>query len=165
MITAIYYSSRFKKQLDLLLKADKVGMQAAQKAEDIIDEVRRNGGHIPQAVNLKRTKHGERRVQNCNKYDLGAGYRLITLRDGPCLYVAFVGTHDECDLWFKKQRDNIPRSPSLLVEVLPNTNQEMESSKEKSPFPPIQYSEDEYESELLSRIDDATLRAVFSGLC
>ena len=163
MITSIYYSSRFKKQLHSLLKSDKKGILAVQRAEAIIDEVRHNGGDIPLTVILKRTKHGERRAQNCEKYDLGGGYRLITLRDGTCLYIAFVGTHDECDLWFKKQRDINLNGSSGLVEIVPPKEKEAESRQEEAPFPKTNPEEDMYESELLNRVDDATLRSVFSG--
>lgn len=163
MITSIYCSSRFKKQLDLLLKSDKKGILAAQRAEAIVDEVRHNGGGIPLAVSLKRTKHGEKRAHNCEKYDLGGGYRLITLRDGTCLYVAFVGTHDECDLWFKQQRDMDFSRGSTHAEIV--SRREDAPAKEERAFAvsPSKSEEDVYERELLSRVDDATLRSVFSG--
>jgi hypothetical protein len=163
MITSIYYSSRFKKQLDLLLKADKKGVLAAKQAEAIIDEVRHNGGEIPLTVSLKRTKHGERRAQNCEKYDLGGGYRLITLLDGACLYIAFVGSHDECDLWFKQQRAMDFSKRSAHAEIVSPKERGAENSQEEAPLLKSNSEEDMYESELLNRVDDAILRHVFSG--
>lgn len=145
------------------MKADKKGILAAQQAEAIIDEVRHNGGDIPLTVSLKRTKHGERRAQNCEKYDLGGGYRLITLLDGACLYIAFVGTHDEVDLWFKKQRGIGLNSSLGLVEIVPPKDRETENRQEEAAFSKINPEEDMYERELLNRVDDATLRHVFSG--
>ena len=51
---------------------------------------------------LKRTSHGESRLSNIEKYDLGDGYRLVVQLIDPeknhrvCL---FVGTHDETEAW------------------------------------------------------------------
>lgn len=145
------------------MKSDKKGILAAKKAEAIIDEVRHNGGDIPLKVVLKRTKHGERRIQNCEKYDLGGGYRLITLLDGTCLYIAFVGIHDEVDLWFKKQRDMDFSRGLTHAEMVPPKERGAENSQEEAPLPKTNPEEDMYESELLNRVDDATLRSVFSG--
>jgi len=145
------------------LKSDKKGILAAKQARAIIDEVRHNGGDIPLTVSLKRTKHGERRANNCEKYDLGGGYRLITLRDGTYLYVAFVGSHDECDLWFKLQRDMDFSKGSAHVEIVPPKEKGAENSQEETPLLQTNLEEDMYESELLNRVDDAILRHVFSG--
>lgn len=147
------------------MKSDKKGVLAAKQAKAIIDEMRHNGGDIPLTVSLKRTKHGERRAHNCEKYDLGGGYRLITLRDGACLYVAFVGSHDECDLWFKLQRDMGFPKGSAHVEIVPPKERGVEVSQEETLLSQANPEEDMYESELLKRVDDATLRRVFSGFC
>ena len=145
------------------MKSDKKGILAAKQAEAIIDKVRHNGGDIPLTVSLKRTKHGERRVHNCEKYDLGGGYRLITLRDGACLYIAFVGSHDECDLWFRLQRDMDFSKGAAHVEIVPPRERGAENSQEEAPLSQTNSEEDMYERELLNRVDDATLCSVFSG--
>lgn len=147
--------------MQLLRKSDQKGVMAAKQTDLILKTMRDNGGNIPLSVSLKRTKNGERRITKCEKYDLGSGYRLITLRDGASLYVTFIGTHDECDLWFKKRRalDHKDASISYVESI---------SSQEASASEPdiisSDESEDGYEKELFSRIDHETLKTVFSGL-
>ena len=48
---------------------------------------------------LKTTKHGETRVRHCIKYDLGDGYRLITIHSKKVVAFCFAGTHQDCDGW------------------------------------------------------------------
>jgi len=48
------------------------------------------------------TKYGEKRIKNCRKYDLGCGYRLITLQRGETVFIPFLGSHDECQRWLEK---------------------------------------------------------------
>ena len=79
------------------------------------------------------------------------------------MYIAFVGTHDECDLWFKKQRDINLNGSSDLVEIIPPKERGAEIRQEEAPFAKTNPDEEVYESELLGRVDDATLRKVFSG--
>ncbi len=143
------------------MKSDKKGTMAAQQAESILEQVRQTGGEIPLAVSMKRTKHGERRAQNCEKYDLGGGYRLITLRDGACLYVAFVGTHDECDLWFKQRAVDFSRT-SYFAEII-SPREDAPAVEDDASVESLQSEEDVYERELLRQVDDATLNIVFSG--
>jgi hypothetical protein len=45
------------------------------------------------------TKYGEKRIRHCKKYDLGRGYRLITLQRDDTLFASFLGTHDNCQRW------------------------------------------------------------------
>lgn len=48
---------------------------------------------------LQVTHHGESRIPHCVKYDLGSGYRLVTVEHEGHRHLLFVGTHDETDLW------------------------------------------------------------------
>ena len=48
------------------------------------------------------TNHGENRIKSCFKYDLGLGYRLITIHKNKTIYVTFIGNHDDCDKWLNK---------------------------------------------------------------
>jgi hypothetical protein len=161
MFTSIHYSSRFQKQLQSLFKADKKAVLAARKADEILDQLRKNGGTIPVAVNLKRTKNGEHRAAKCEKYDLGAGYRLVTLRNDFSLFVVFIGTHDECDRWFKKQKEINASRESGHVEIIP-ADSKSDDVKE-SEIPGEETEDDIYEKELLSRIDDKLLCTIFEG--
>ena len=59
---------------------------------------------------LSRTKHGESRLRNIEKFDLGDGYRLVTqlvtLADAYRAFL-FVGSHDEAEDWLNKHRNYI----------------------------------------------------------
>ena len=48
------------------------------------------------------TNHGENRIKSCFKYDLGLGYRLITIHKNKTIYVTYIGNHDDCDKWLNK---------------------------------------------------------------
>lgn len=54
--------------------------------------------------NFKTTHHGESRLKNCVKYDLGDGCRLITIQDNKMILLAYFGDHDECDKWLEAHR-------------------------------------------------------------
>ena len=107
------------------------------------------------------TKNGECRMKNCVKYDLGHGYRMITIRDRDILHISFVGTHDECDRWLEKQRrfQSVflkSRSTTIPVEM-DGTDSSDSSGFEKKPLL-------EYEEESFQPIEEKYLRMVFSGL-
>ena len=46
---------------------------------------------------LKQTNHGESRIPKCVKYDLGDGWRLVSVQDKKTCGFIFLGTHDEVD--------------------------------------------------------------------
>jgi hypothetical protein len=53
---------------------------------------------------LRKTKHGESRISGCVKYDLSDFCRLITVAGNGCVFLMFVGDHDEADNWLDKHR-------------------------------------------------------------
>lgn len=81
MLQSIHFSQRFIKQLQALGKSDRKGILAAGQTELIIAHFRNYGVETGE-IRSKRTRHGESRLKNCRKYDLGGGYRLITLQEG-----------------------------------------------------------------------------------
>lgn len=157
----IHRTTRFNKYLDSLCKTGGKGALAAERAELIIENLPRNSWYSPEILS-KRTKKGELRVKNCEKYDLGSGYRLICMRKGQHLFFLFIGNHDECDRWLENNRGmqletdfdgntiSFEEGEAQLIEHAPNESE-----------PEI----DEYEEELLDKIDDKALRWVFRGLC
>ena len=55
-------------------------------------------------LGLAVTNHGERRIPNCVKYDLGYGWRLVTQQtERSCVFV-IVGDHDDIDRWLDNNR-------------------------------------------------------------
>ena len=149
-------------QIEELNKAGKQGRIAASTCLDIFEQIRKDG-LAGQLLLNKRTKKGEARVDKCVKYDLGNGYRLITILHKDHLFIPFAGTHDKADLWLEHNRlDNIfPKKDMYLVEKIVYEQQHreivFETTSEASCC-------DEYEEGLLERIDDDILRQVFKGL-
>jgi hypothetical protein len=45
------------------------------------------------------TNHGESRIKHCKKYDLGSGFRLITVQTEKVIGLMFVGDHAAADRW------------------------------------------------------------------
>ena len=68
--------------------------RAAQKAIEIQDWLQRDIDLTSQT-----TDHGETRIKGCIKYDLGNGFRLITVRRGDSVVLLTLGPHAEMQRW------------------------------------------------------------------
>ncbi len=149
-------------QIEELNKAGKKGKLAATQCQEILEAIRK-GQLCGNFLLSKRTTNGEARVDKCIKYDLGNGYRLITIRNKDRLFIPFTGSHDKADLWLEHNRlDDICKKTRLYtVEEIFCHEQECDS-KETTLLPKSSY--DEYEEDVLSRVDDDMLRQVFRGL-
>ncbi len=53
----------------------------------------------------KLTKAGDNRINNCLKYDLGKGFRLVCIKENRNLFLLYMGSHDNCDKWIYKIRN------------------------------------------------------------
>lgn len=52
-------------------------------------------------ITLQVTNHGETRIKNCRKYDLGDGWRLVTAQSEKVCTFLFVGTHEDTERWLE----------------------------------------------------------------
>lgn len=159
----LYRTPLFTKGLQQLEKSDKKGALAAARAEEIIRHLTTRGVTSLE-LKIKLTKHGELRMRNCCKFDLGSGYRLICLKRQDCFFLLYIGSHDECDRWLNNKRgsrlvvdpaDFVFAPPLLQADDAVWLDDEQESGKDI----------DEYEQQLAARLDDKTLRQVFRGIC
>jgi len=78
----IHIGAKVQSRLNSLKKSGKTGMALAQKATRVIEGLafaftRRRLNAVGSL-----TKYGEKRIKKCRKYDLGGGFRLITLQQG-----------------------------------------------------------------------------------
>ncbi len=159
MITTLYLDAKLDKQLQALSRSDKKAAQAAGRAHEIVAKLQ--AGSLPLAEAGATTKRGEQRIKGCIKYDLGSGYRLLTLRQGRALYLLYAGSHDSCHRWLENNRelsvaDVRRRSRRLRVDTL-HTPAECNATDSK----PMDWKEtDHFPMEL----DDRQLRTLFSGL-
>jgi hypothetical protein len=159
LITTLYLDAKLEKQLQALSRSDKKAAQAAERAHEIVGKLQAGSPSLADAGST--TKRGEQRIKGCIKYDLGSGYRLVTLRQGRDLYLLYAGSHDDCHRWLENNRElpvaDIRRRSRRIRVDKPQTQVECNDIDNK----PTDCKEtDDFSQEL----DDRQLRAVFKGL-
>jgi superfamily I DNA/RNA helicase len=102
----VAWTKKYSQCLRDLGRKGKKGRDAQQKARSAQTEAEMDGD----IRSLSRTKHGESRLKNVEKFDLGDGYRLVTqlvsLSDAYRAFL-FVGTHDDAEDWLNKHRNYV----------------------------------------------------------
>ena len=159
MIDRIHLDTKLDKCLAALKKGSRRACLAADRVETIIAELK--AGQTPPQELCAYTRRGEARIKGCRKFNLGAGYRLVTLKQDNDLYLLYVGTHDACARWIENNREQ------LLLDVIEDRCRTLkrrppaESGSGQQPAPPPECSADD---DWLPPIDDKDLRMIFSGL-
>lgn len=156
----VFCTALFERQIKSLRRSDKRGAAALVRAEELMSAIA-SGQRSNEEIVTKQTKHGELRLKNCKKYDLGSGYRLISLREGDSLYFAYIGTHDACNRWLNKRRTtgmrlNLERIKPIRYEIAPVEEQGLPAE--------LLQADAEYEAYIASKLDNATIRHLFRGL-
>lgn len=101
MDVEIYETKEFLKAV----KAMKLAGGRKSKAADQVLIMRSGVGLFEDPFqSLRLTKHGESRIAGCVKYDLQDFCRLITVAGNGCIFLLFVGDHDEADAWLERNR-------------------------------------------------------------
>jgi len=154
----IHQTRRFAKRLIFMAKAGKNERIVTERARQIIAQLQANPLH--EEAECKRTRHGELRLNDCRKYDLSCGFRLIALKRNQCLIFTYIGSHDDCQRWIDNNRYYLD-----LVDSEPIPLTSLDESANPSAFVQNEDEEDEYEEQLMSAIDEQTLRTVFCALC
>jgi len=161
MIRFIHLERRFEKEQEDLWERGERGAIAAQKAEELIMALTRNGPPDLKKV-WKLTGWGEKRIEGCLKYDLGEGYRAICFRRGEKLFISYVGDHDECQKYldhFSGRHNWVAKENGTTLPIpLAEPSEGSEAAPSDEGF------EEDYDDFLLEQIDDRTLRKIFSGL-
>lgn len=166
MEKAIYITPVFSRQISRLRKADKKALLAVKQYEKILEKI----VHLSQnpALDCKRklTKYGEMRLDDCRKYDLGSGYRLITVQQNNCVILAFIGSHDSCHKWLEKRKKEGQGTARLIKLDTSELKASIDAVVAESEFvEKLAKGQDLYEEKLLQRLDQKTLRHIFAGLC
>lgn len=164
MIRSIHYSWLLPKQLEGLRKAGRKAELAAEKCEIILNDISKYGCQC-ETVLSKRTRNGEARIKNCVKYDLGGGYRLVTVRAENHLFISFIGSHDDTDQWIEHHRYDIFRPSLALYRCEERAIQPAPADMGQGEVTEAVDLSDEYEEQLMARLDESHLRAIFQGLC
>ena len=86
----------FERALATMYRAGGEKKRRADAVHSILGRLHLQSGALK---GLKVTSHGETRIKSCVKYELGGGYRLITVQTSKFVAFCFVGDHEECDRW------------------------------------------------------------------
>ncbi len=159
MIKNIHVDPKLEKCLSVLRKGSRRACLAADRIEAIIEELKQ--GQTPPAEICNFTRHGEGRIKGCRKYDLGAGYRLVTLKQDNDLYLLFAGTHDECSRFIENNRDGL--SLDLIAERS-DTVERIGLRNVVQPSRPSFSGDSETDEDWIPPLSDKDLRVIFSGL-
>lgn len=164
LIRYLLCSRTFDKQLKAMRRSGRKGEWAAMQCEVLLDNIR-GRGILADEVYCKRTKNGEYRISNCVKYDLGNGYRLVTVRNGSYLFIPFAGTHDETDQWLDRRKHYEFRSgnPAYRKETISAKGYHGNSCRPKNEDKNEEL-DDPYEEQIMTRVDEDMLRQIFMGL-
>jgi len=156
---SIFVSKKVEARIEALRKTGKTGIKLADKAKKVIDNLASGTAqHSGDAIGTV-TKYGEKRIKNCHKYDLGCGYRLVTVLRGETLFIPFLGTHDSCQQWLENN-SRLKRfaGGSGMNISISDINQTEKSFKESAP------ESENTDEDSISFLTDEDLRFVFSGL-
>jgi hypothetical protein len=159
MIRYIYKDSNFDEKLLELRRQGGTSSAVTKKADEIIKKLLSNARSSPFEIG-RLTRKGEQRIKNCKKYNLGNGYRMICLKDGNSLIFLYIGTHDECTRWLERNKDLKYELDNATCTLISKSLKPDDSVHNEE----IDYAE-EYEKQLLEKIDDKILRKIFCGLC
>ena len=90
MAVFIHREPQLHKCLTKMRRAGGRAALAAERIEEIIAALASNDYLRPQQVN-KLTRHGEVRIENCKKFDLVGGYRLVYVKEDNHYFFLFAG--------------------------------------------------------------------------
>ena len=162
MIHLVHIDPRLDRNIGDLRRAGKKGRIAADQAEQVIAAMKRGGPGA--ARQMPQTHRGELRLDGCIKYDLGGGYRLLTVKEGRERFILFAGTHDDCHRWIENNREMQlgivrERCRHHRVVVAPASETILEADGDADA------PEGVYAVEPGPELDQRALRLIFAGLC
>ncbi|MDT8379860.1 MAG: hypothetical protein RQ739_13315 [Desulfotignum sp.] len=158
MLEILHIHPKVEKNLEQMKALDNAPKIAAKRAEAIIEALKK-GTIMARAGRLSKTK--DARIRKLFKYDLGKGFRLISLKDKSSLYILFVGSHDQCDTWLDTNSKGKPHQTEVSM-----TCYAIKKKRRKHTSHAIQCPVD-LQDDLCDRmppVSQKDLREVFSGL-
>ena len=157
----VHVSPKVERRIEALKLSGNTGDALAQKATRIIEKLASGETRAHRSAVGNPTKYGEKRIRKCRKYDLGCGYRLITLRCGSLLSVPFLGTHDECHRWLENSggTDTVDVGKGKLLRIYPKALSAPKVASDALADEPNVAGDDN-----LPDLSDQDLRRIFHGL-
>ena len=158
MAHEIHLHPRLEKQLTAMESQVNAPSIAAGRARKIIEAMIE--GRTSKATGLLRAR-SDSRVKNSWKYDLGAGYRLISIRTKQIIYVMYIGDHESCDAWLNNNSKRQP--PSTDIKMTAFT---IRDTPEPFDFQSVRSRnrESDFNDQFQAPIPQEYLRKVFCGL-
>lgn len=156
MIRFVHSTPLYKRCINDLKEKGGTASEMAYKAEKAIKR-------IIQSKSLsarKLTKKGEHRLRGAIKFDLGSGYRLICTVFEETLFLLYIGTHDDCDRWIKRNKGLKIEIDSRIdtAEFFEEKEDEEKDLKDiYEEVMAIRRFNDIYENNLLNQIDQSAL--------
>lgn len=162
MAIYIHLSCSLERQLVKTSDSYKNADLSILKCRQLLSDIREYGVHHNKVVS-KRTKKGEQRIKNCVKYDMGGGYRLVTVLCGNHLFIAYLGSHDGTDLWFDrhKEDDFTKESPNYKLKWIHTCE---DKNRLQGSIGTELVESDAYEAQLERKLDETILCSIFQGL-
>lgn len=162
MSLIIYRDPKFEESLENLRKRGGKGLFAAEKVEEITKRLSENH-YLTYAGKL--TKRGEHRIRYCRKYELCSGYRLITIQQGNYLILSYIGSHDDCDRWLKRNKGLKYDIFEIEPEVLERKGNSFADRKTLEDILPEDITEEEiyvreYEQALSEKLNDSSVQKI-----
>src|SRR3989442_15898597 len=127
MAVCIHREPQLDKCLHKMRRAGGRAALAAARVEAIITALASHAGLQPQQIN-KMTRHGEARIDNCKKFDLVGGDRLVYVKEGNHYFFLFAGTHADCDRWLNNNRHLKPEINGENTSLMASPTAEVKTS-------------------------------------
>jgi len=96
----IITTKEFTQLLDKLYKLGGRNRNIHNKVRGLLGGIEIDGERAFKS--LKVTNHGETRIKSCVKYDIGQGFRLITVHRNKVIWLLFIGDHEASVKWIKR---------------------------------------------------------------
>ncbi len=161
VMRCIHISAGVQSRLNGLKKSGKAGMALAQKATRVIEGLASGAARRRLNTVGSLTKFGEKRIKKCRKFDLGCGFRLITLLQGDRVFILFLGAHDECQRWLdnNSRLKEVSTDSNALFEACPSNHPSDHSGNNNH-----EDIRQDFAEEAKLEIGDQDMRRVFRGL-
>lgn len=113
---------------------------------------------------LALTHHGETRIEHCVKFDLGDGFRLVTIQHKKICVFCYVGNHDDCDRWLianSGYRLSVDRTGHLIPISTSSTDVLIRRQPSYSQRPLMETLTQAQQDELLAGISPSLMGKLF----
>lgn len=133
------FGPHFDKSLDQLYEKGQLFSSVTKKVRKCIRLAEEGKSYLKITRGLNPTKHGENRIKNCRKFDVGRGCRLIFQVENQFIIFLYVGLHKDCDKWLDSNRGiriaiDTTNNNRLITIIEPSAETESRPKVEVFPY-------------------------------